>query len=235
MINNKQVSLAIGGIVPLSTIDYPEHLAAVIFCQGCPFKCHYCHNPELTINKNHSKYQWQDIQPLLIRRKKFLDAVVFSGGEPTLQKDLYNAISIVKTLGYKIGLHTAGPFPTVMEKIIPLLDWIGMDIKAPFTQYEQITAIPNSGNNILASIKLILANNIPCEFRTTIHPKLITNQQILQIAEDLKSLGVNNYTLQKFRAIGCRNQALYNYETINFPTQDLTSQLAKQFAIFKVI
>lgn len=234
MVNNK-ISLAISGIEPFSTIDYPEHLSAVIFCQGCPFKCHYCHNPDFIIRNGYSKYKWQEVQALLIKRKNFLEAVVFSGGEPTLQKDLYDAISRVKALGYKIGLHTAGPFPTIIEKIIPLLNWIGLDIKAPFAEYEKITSIPNSGNNILASIKLILANNIPCEFRTTIHPKLLTNQQILEIAETLKFLGANNYTLQKFRALGCKNKGLCEHDLIDFPDQNLLSLLAKQFASFKIV
>jgi len=235
MVKNNQLSLSIGGIVPFSTIDYPEHLAAVIFCQGCPFKCHYCHNPDLMQNNHQTKYQWNDIYELLNKRKKFLDAVVFSGGEPTLQKDLPEVINIVKQMGYKIALHTAGPFPAILEKILPSLDWVGMDVKAPLTQYEQITATPQGGKNILASIKLILNYKIPCEFRTTIHPKLLTNQQILQIAAELKHLGVTNYTLQRFRAIGCTNKNLCSDSIIDFPAPEFIDAIAKKFTKFTIV
>jgi len=102
-------SLVVGGFVPLTTIDFPDHLSAVIFCQGCPFDCPYCHNPDLIVKRVKSKYNWSTIISFLIKRRGLLEAVVFSGGEPTLQKELINAIHIVKKLGFKIGLHTAGP------------------------------------------------------------------------------------------------------------------------------
>jgi anaerobic ribonucleoside-triphosphate reductase activating protein len=235
MVKHKQLSLAIGGIVPFSTIDYPEHLSTVLFCQGCTFKCHYCHNPDLIKNNRPVKYHWNNIYEFLAKRKNFLEAVVFSGGEPTLQKDLPTAINVIKQMGYKIALHTAGPFPSMLEKILPSLDWIGMDVKAPFSQYEQITTIPHSGKNILTSIKMILANKIPHEFRTTIHPKLLTNEQILQIAAELKHLGVTTYTLQRFRAIGCINKSLSSNLTLHFPEQKLIQEIAKQFTKFTIV
>lgn len=195
--------LAIGGFVPLTTIDYPEHLSAVIFCQGCPFRCSYCHNPSLIprINKsNSSKYIWGNIKSFLIKRRGLLEAVVFSGGEPTLQKNLLDVINIVKELGFKVGLHTAGPYPERLKSLISKLDWVGMDLKAPFDEYESITKVPNSGKRAFESTKILIESGIACEFRTTIDKKLINDEQILSISNMLKNLGVTNYKLQTCRS-----------------------------------
>ncbi len=196
-------SLIVGGFVPLTTIDFPEHLSAVIFCQGCPFRCSYCHNPTL-IPKEAKKgnYSWQNIYSFLSKRRGMLEAVVFSGGEPTLQKQLINAVLIVKELGFKVGLHTAGPYPNRIKELLPYLDWVGMDLKAPFEQYELITKVPNSGKRAFESVKLLVESGVPCEFRTTVHPELLNYGQIKSIIKALRSMGATNYKLQKFRSVG---------------------------------
>ena len=203
-------SLVVGGFVPLTTIDFPDHLSAVIFCQGCPFNCPYCHNQDLipkkvknSLIKNNLKkdYSWSNIISVLIKRRGLLEAVVFSGGEPTLQKELINAVRIVKNLGFMVGLHTAGPYPERLKALLPNLDWVGMDIKAPFDQYESITKVPNSGKRAFESVQILLDSKIPCEFRTTVYPELLTNKQILVIANTLKNMGATNYKLQQYRKV----------------------------------
>lgn len=198
--------IKIGGLVPLTTIDFPEHLSAVIFCQGCPLRCLYCHNPSLmplTQKIANNNYSWYNIKSFLMNRVGLLEAVVFSGGEPTLQRGLIKAIDFIKNLGFKIGLHTAGPYPERLKQILPYLDWIGMDIKAPFEQYESITMIKNSGKRALESAKLILDSKVLYEFRTTVHPKLLTDQQIISIKNTLKNMGAKNHKIQPFRSEGC--------------------------------
>lgn len=203
--------MKIGGFVPLTTIDFPEHLSAVVFCQGCPFDCHYCHNPSLISRIDNNNYSWDSIKSFLMTRVGLLEAVVFSGGEPTLQRGLIKAIDFVKNLGFKVGLHTAGPYPERLKQILLYLDWIGMDIKAPFDQYELITKVPNSGKRALESAKLILDSKVVYEFRTTVHPKLLTDQQIVSIKNTLKNMGAKNHKIQQFRSEGCINQELNNY------------------------
>ncbi len=204
------INLEIGGFVPFSTVDFPNHLAAVIFCQGCPFRCHYCHNTHL-IPRKHSLYKWDDIFTYLTDRTNLLEAVVFSGGEPTLQNHLLYAISATKQLGFKIGLHTAGAYPQKLKELLPLLDWVGLDIKAPFNEYETITTIPKSGERVLASLKLLLDSGVSYELRTTVHPKLLNTSQLLKIAKSLRQLNATNHKLQKFRAEGCTNKDLIEY------------------------
>ena len=103
--------LSVGGLTPLTTIDYPDNLSAVVFCQGCPLRCRYCHNAELLPRRGATHIAWRDILYFLRQRQGLLDAVVFSGGEPTQQRGLADAIDEVRALGFKIGLHTAGIYP----------------------------------------------------------------------------------------------------------------------------
>ena len=147
--------LKVGGLTRCTTIDYPGELAAVVFCQGCPWRCTYCHNKHLMSERADTAMSWKEILRFLERRRGLLDAVVFSGGEPTLQACLVEAISTVKGFGFLIGIHTAGAFPEVIKQVLPLVDWVGMDIKAPFEEYEWITGIPDSGQSAHLSAELV--------------------------------------------------------------------------------
>lgn len=129
--------LAIGGFTPLSTIDYPDKLSAVIYCQGCPMNCSFCHNKELIDMKMDSKIKWHSLMDFLHRRVGLLDAVVFSGGEPLAQKNLCNAIKEIKKLGFLVGVHTSGYSFKRFAKVLPLIDWVNIDIKASYDNYER--------------------------------------------------------------------------------------------------
>ncbi|MBF8263953.1 MAG: pyruvate radical-activating enzyme [Parachlamydiales bacterium] len=200
--------MKIGGIAPFTTIDFPDALAAVLFCQGCPWRCGYCHNPHLQSCSAKAAYDWPRILNFLKMRQGFLDAVVFSGGEPTQQPDLISAIQDVRKMGFKIGLHTAGMHPDPLQTVLPYVDWVGMDIKAPFDDYEKITRIPKSGLTAKMSASHILASGVRYEFRTTVHPRLLTIDDLKRLAEDLIALGAHHYALQQFRTQGCGNESL---------------------------
>ena len=190
--------LSIGGLTPLTSIDYPGELAAVIFCQGCPWRCQYCHNSHLIPSKKSSAVEWSSIIHFLKRRSGLLDAVVFSGGEPVLQKMLPEAVREVKALGYKIGLHTAGCYPQRLKKLLPMLDWVALGIKALPDDYPAITQVEKSGDKAWQSLKLVLQSGIDYEVRTTILPRY-SEQQIEKIASLLLRRGVRKYALQQCR------------------------------------
>jgi pyruvate formate lyase activating enzyme len=156
--------LRVGGLTPLSASDYPERLAAVVFCQGCAWRCTYCHNPELLPFSDAKLIPWDSILIFLEKRRGLLDAVVFSGGEPTLQRALPQAMREVKAMGFLIGLHTAGIVPRMLERVLPLLDWVGMDLKADFAVHESVTRVTGSGERALRSRELIRASGVACEF-----------------------------------------------------------------------
>ena len=114
--------LRVGGLTRCSASDYPGKLAAVVYCQGCAWRCGYCHNPELQPARGAHEIPWAEVVSFLDRRRGLLDAVVFSGGEPTLQLSLRQAMGKVKGMGYLIGLHTAGIVPRRLAEVLPLVD-----------------------------------------------------------------------------------------------------------------
>lgn len=195
-----KTSLQLGGWLPLTTTDYPGQLAAVAFCQGCPWHCGYCHNPELQSRKGKARLSWAEFMAFLRRRRGLLDGVVFSGGEPTLQAGLLDAVRIVKDMGYRVGLHTAGPYPKRLGRLLPWLDWVAMDIKAPFESYLSITGIPGSGARALESATEILNHGISHEFRTTVDPQFLHTDTLSSMARSLATLGVRYYVLQACRS-----------------------------------
>ncbi len=202
--------LSIGGLTPFTTIDFPNHLAAVLFCQGCPWRCGYCHNTHLLDFQIKPTLSWEEIDNFLQRRQGLLDAIVFSGGEPTLQKGLLDAVLHIRRMGFKIGLHTAGINSKRLAKLLPYLDWVGFDIKAPFDDYATITGVANSGEQALESAKLLLESGVAYEFRTTVHPQLLNEKALLALATCLADLGVQRYVLQDCRTTHCLDSSLQN-------------------------
>jgi pyruvate formate lyase activating enzyme len=158
--------LRVGGLTRLSAADYPGKLAAVVFCQGCAWRCGYCHNPELRPARGAHQIAWAEVLAFLERRRELLDAVVFSGGEPTQQRGLAAAMRAVKAMGYLVGLHTAGIVPRRLAEVLPLLDWVGMDVKAPCEAHERVTGKRGSASRARASRELIRASGVACEFHT---------------------------------------------------------------------
>jgi len=189
--------IVVGGLTPLTTIDYPGELAAVVFLQGCPWRCGYCQNHDLIPRDNQNAIAWQEVVSLLENRKGLLDAVVFSGGEPTRHAGLAEAMQQVKSMGYKVGLHTAGIYPDRLAKLLHLVDWIGMDIKSAKADYQQITGVRGSGERAWESAQLLLESGISHEFRTTVHPDMLDNKQLTSLINELVELGADNYVIQE--------------------------------------
>ncbi len=190
-------SLQIGGFTPLTTIDFPGELAAVVFCQGCPWRCRYCHNGHLIPVRGVKSLSWEEILRFLKRRRGLLDAVVFSGGEPTLQKALRHSLQQVQALGFKTGLHTAGPWPDRLAAVLPHLDWVGMDIKTTAADYPRITGVPGSGERAWQSVRLLLEFGIACEFRVTVHPALFNDRQLHELKKQAFLAGVSDLVVQR--------------------------------------
>jgi len=158
--------LRVGGLTRLSAADYPGKLAAVVYCQGCAWRCGYCHNPELQPARGAHEIEWTEVLAFLGRRRGLLDAVVFSGGEPTQQSGLAPAMREVKAMGYLIGLHTAGIVPRRLAEVLPLVDWVAMDAKARFGDHERVTRVRGSAGRAKRSLDLILASGVAREFHT---------------------------------------------------------------------
>ncbi|RIL01579.1 MAG: anaerobic ribonucleoside-triphosphate reductase activating protein [Proteobacteria bacterium] len=222
--------LVVGGFVPLTTTDLPGALSAVVFCQGCPWACRYCHNTHLiTPSPQPDAPNWDELLEFLRRRRGLLDAVVFSGGEPTMQSALVGAVEQVASLGFAIGLHTAGQYPRTLAQVLPYLSWIGMDLKAPMHNYDSLVKRKVQPSKILASIEMIVSSGVNYEFRTTVHPTLHGGEDIVEISQLLKSFGVKKYVLQKFRAQGCGDNDLCCSADTSPVTRDLVATLESSF------
>lgn len=191
--------LRVGGLARLSSCDRPGQLVATIFCQGCPWNCAYCHNPHLLAARSDRQIPWPEVVRFLERRRGLLDGVVFSGGEPTAQAALPDAVREARALGFKIGLHTGGPFPDRLAALLPLLDWVGFDVKAPFGEYEIVTGVAGSGDKARASLRRLLDSGVRYETRTTVDLRLLDTQALERLRADLSSLGAVPHRTQLMR------------------------------------
>jgi pyruvate formate lyase activating enzyme len=225
-------TLRVGGLVPLSTTDFPGRLAAVVFCQGCPWRCAYCHNPHLLPRHGAQELQWEHIVALLQRRRGLLDAVVFSGGEPTLQSGLAAAMRDVKAMGFEVGLHTAGIDPSRLREVLPLVDWVGLDIKAEFDDYAGVTGAPRSGRRARQSLATLLQSGVAHEVRTTVHPRLLPAAHLRSLATALAGCGVRHYVLQEYRAQNHRSAALQ--DGASYLNETFSRSIAPLFATFEI-
>ena len=189
----------VAGLVPFTTIDYPGCLAAVVFFKGCPLRCPFCHNPNLQENDGIGEMNWTDVLSFLTTRKGKLDGVVLSGGEPLMQPDIVDLAYAIKTLGFKVGVHTSGVYPEKLHQMLPYIDWVGLDIKAPWEKYNILCGRPKMVEKVKESLALLLQNRFSFEARTTCDPASLTLEDILEIAKELKIQGVENYALQHYR------------------------------------
>ena len=192
-------SLQVGGITPLTTIDFPGRLAAVLYCQGCPWRCGYCHNPELLEVKAVAGMSWAQVLLFLEKRRGLVDGVVFSGGEPTLQAALPDALKQVRAMGFATALHTGGMYPERLAAVLPLLDWVGLDIKGPRQRYADITGARGSDARAWQSLQLLVRSGVAYECRTTWHEGLFSREELQTLEHDLVAEGVTHWTLQPCR------------------------------------
>ncbi len=190
--------MKIAGIQKLTLLDYPGKTACIIFTQGCNFKCGYCQNSSLIPLKGDELISEEEVIDYLKKRQNVLDGVVISGGEPTIQKDLKVFISKIKELGYLVKLDTNGTNNELLKELLDnhLLDYVAMDIKSTFNDYENIIKKKINVDSIKKSIKLLKETPIDHEFRTTIIKDIHDIDKILNIC---KFLGKEEkYYLQNF-------------------------------------
>lgn len=190
--------MIIGGIQKTSLIDYPSKVSCVVFTSGCNFHCPYCHNPDLVKpDPTWTTYSVKKTLSFLEERRPFLEGVVISGGEPTLQPDLFDFCVRIKKLGYPVKLDTNGSKPDIIKKLLDahLLDYIAMDIKTDPSRYTPVITKFIDTAAIQSSIRLILGSEIAHEFRTTCVKSIVSKEDILTIARLIG--GAKLFVLQK--------------------------------------
>ena len=187
----------IAGVQKVTLLDYPGKVACEIFTQGCNFECPFCQNSSLIPITNTGEFSEEEIFEYLVLRKKILDGVVITGGEPTVQKDLKGFIKKIKDLGLLVKLDTNGGNPKVLQELIDekLVDYVAMDIKNIFNKYNITAGKKINLDNIKKSIEILKASKIDYEFRTTIIKEMHSLDDIVSIC---KLVGDAKYYLQNF-------------------------------------
>lgn len=191
------MSFIIGGLQKTSFLDFPEKIACIVFTNMCNFRCGYCHNPELITNYE-PVLTVSAFFEFLKKRKGKLDGVVVTGGEPTIQPELFDFIKQIKDLGFLVKLDSNGSNPEALEILYnaKLLDYVAMDIKAPLDKYSEITRVNCDISKIKKSINLIMNSGVDYEFRTTVLKSQLTYDDFSAIGEMIN--GAEKYYLQKF-------------------------------------
>lgn len=189
--------MKLGGLVKFTLIDFPGRPAAIVFTQGCNFRCRYCHNPELVYpHLFEEPMPEEEVMAFLKRRQGTLEGVVISGGEPTLQEDLTRFMAAIKALGYQIKLDTNGTRPDVLKELIEkkLVDFIAMDLKAPLTKYAAITGVEANSTVIRQSMDLIVKSGLEYQFRTTYDKEVLNDNDIAALSA---AVDVAHYKVQE--------------------------------------
>lgn len=178
----------------ISSIDFPGRMTYVISTAGCPLRCQYCHNPELFDSKN--LVELSQLLKQMDDNCLFMDAFALTGGEPLMQdKEIPKLFEHAKELGLETKLDTNGVYPFKLNKILDLVDYIALDIKAPWNKYLEVTGF-DIGKNIKESMEIIYDSDTYLECRTTYVPTLLCEEDIINISENIKC---DLYTLQQFR------------------------------------
>ena len=180
-------------------VDYSGLIATTVFTQGCNFRCGFCHNRDLMTTAPEFGFIQEDFFEYLSSRKKLIDGICVTGGEPTLWKDLPDFIRKVKKYGLKLKLDTNGSNPEMIGKLLRerLIDYIAVDIKTSFSKYHLFKVPENTTDRIEQSVQKIISSKIPYEFRTTCVPEIVTEDDIYDIAKIVK--GSKKHYLQQFR------------------------------------
>ena len=222
--------MIIAGLQKLTLVDYPEKLACTVFLAGCNFRCPWCYNPELVLPekiKKGFKMTKKDFFDFLKFRTNLLDGVVICGGEPTLNKDLPVFCKRIKKMGYLIKLDSNGSNPEMIKDLIneKLIDYVAMDIKAPKQKYKEATGSKIDIKQIQKSIDILKEGKVNYEFRTTMIPKLLGKEDIIEIVRWIGP--AKKYFLQSFQG---------ERDTINSDFKDINPCLKEYlFDIKKVI
>lgn len=197
--------IRIAALTPFTTIDYPGLLSAVVFVQGCPWRCPYCQNDWMqprAFEPGTMPVSWQALCTLLRKRVGLLDAVVFSGGEPCIDPALKATMAYVHSLGMKVGLHTSGAYPRRLREVIDSVDWIGLDVKGPpenAAVFDRAAGRIGAHQAFLESFEIVRRSGVSYEARTTAHPDLLTPEDIVWTARFLADRECKTYALQIYR------------------------------------
>src|SRR4030042_4791159 len=197
--------MRIGGLQKITLIDYPGKIAATVFLCSCNFRCPWCYSSEIVLPekiKVQPKISQTEFFKFLKEKRGLIEGVVICGGEPTMSRELVPFTGKIKKMGFLVKLDTNGSDPKMLESLLSkkLVDYVAMDIKAPFDgrKYNKATGTEVDLEKIKKSAEIIKKSGVDYEFRTTVVPSIHSREDILQMAKDISP--AKKYYLQNFRA-----------------------------------
>jgi pyruvate formate lyase activating enzyme len=182
------------GLQKVSLIDYPNKVASVLFTPGCNLRCPFCHNWRIAVDPKPPFLQEAMALRILESRKKYVDAVVVTGGEPCMHKELPRFLAKLKKRGFQVKLDTNGFYPEVLEECLQSVDYVALDVKTAPEKYKLLGAKSTSG--LLRTVEMLKTGKVAYEFRTTMVPEILTVEDVNRICELTK--GAKTYALQQF-------------------------------------
>ncbi len=182
------------GLQKISLIDYPHKVASVLFTPGCNLRCPFCHNWRIAVDPKPPFLQETVALEILEARKKYVDAVVVTGGEPTMHKELPKFLAKLKARGFQVKLDTNGFYPEVLEECLPYVDYVALDVKTSLEKYKQLGTKDTAG--LMRTVEILKTGKVPYEFRTTAVPEFVTAEDVKRIGEMVK--GAKTHTFQQF-------------------------------------
>jgi pyruvate formate lyase activating enzyme len=182
------------GLQKTSLLDYPDKVASVLFTPGCNLRCPFCHNWRIAVNPQPPFLQEGVALEILEKRRRYVDAVVVSGGEPCMHKELPKFLAKLKERGFLVKLDTNGFFPDVLEECLGFVDYVAMDVKTCKEKYKLLGAQDTVG--LLRAMEMLKTGKVPFEFRTTVVPEIVTAQDAAGIGELVR--GSKTHALQQF-------------------------------------
>ena len=182
------------GLQKVSLIDYPNKIASVLFTPGCNLRCPFCHNWRIAVDPKPPFLQEAVALKILESRKKYVDAIVITGGEPTMHKELPKFLAKLKKRGFQVKLDTNGFYPEVLEQCLGYVDYVALDLKTSLKKYKLLGAKSTTG--LLRTIEMLKMGKVAYEFRTTIVPEIITVEDVSNICELTK--GSKTHAIQQF-------------------------------------
>ena len=187
-------TMKFSGVQKTSLIDFPDKVAAVLFTPGCNLRCPYCYNWRIVVNPKPPFLNEETALQILDGRRKYIDAVVVTGGEPTIHKELPRFLKKLKDRSFAVKLDTNGLNPTILEESLPYVDYVALDLKTALEKYHILGAKETAA--LLKTIEILKSGKVEYEFRTTIVPKIVEEADIIRMGETIK--GAENYALQQF-------------------------------------
>ena len=218
----------ISGLQKLTLLDFPGHLAAIVFLDSCNFRCPFCQNRSLVLpSEEVPSIDMEEFRKFLKKRSGILEGICVTGGEPTLHKELPEFLAMIRQAGYLVKLDTNGTNPEMLQTLLEegLLDYVAMDIKAGRSNYAAVAGIPSDSKlleKVEQSVQLLLHSSIEYEFRTTVVGGLHTEEDFLDISHWIQRCP--HYYLQAFR--DCDEILMENHPFFTFSDEEMKQFLA---------